>query len=105
MEFILGLGRALRRVGVATAGATTVELDAGTGAGDTVALACAARGSAGDGRRGAGARAAGSERWDVRVGVGVGVLVRVLLGVLIVPSLTSRISPLGISNSNPLQSM
>lgn len=84
MEFILRLGGALRRVGVAAAGATTVELDAGAGTGDTVALACAARGGAGDGRRGAGAGAAGSEGWDVRVGVRVGILLRVLLGVLIV---------------------
>jgi len=84
VEFVLRLGGALGRVGVAAAGATTVELDAGAGAGDTVALACAARGSAGDRRRGTGARAAGSEGWDVRVGVRVGVLLRVFFGILIV---------------------
>ena len=77
---ILRLGGALRRVGVAAAGSTAVELDAGTGTSDTVALACAAGGSAGDRRGRAGARAAGSEGRDVGVGVGIvlGVLLRVL---------------------------
>jgi hypothetical protein len=84
VDFVLRLRGALRGVGVAAAGATTVELDASAGTSDTVALACAARGSAGDRRRGAGARAAGSERWDIRVGVRFGVLVRVLFGFLVV---------------------
>lgn len=79
---ILRLGGALRRVGVAAARATTVELDASAGTGDTVALACAAGGSAGDGRGCAGARAARSEGRDIRVGVGVGILLGVLLRVL-----------------------
>jgi hypothetical protein len=74
---ILGLGRALGRVRVAAAGATAVELDAGAGTGDAVALTCAAGRSAGDRRRCAGAGTAGSEGWDVRVGV------RVILGVLL----------------------
>lgn len=82
VELILGFGRAFRRVGVAAARATAVELDASAGTGDTVALACAAGGSAGDRRWGAGAGAAGSEGRDVGVGVRVGFLVRVLLGVV-----------------------
>lgn len=71
LDLVLGLGGALRAVGVAAAGATTVKLDAGAGASDAIALACAARRGAGYGRWGAGAGRAGRERWDVGLVVGV----------------------------------
>ena len=73
---ILRLTAALGAVRVPASRATTVELDARAGAGDAVALAGAARRSAGDGARGrrvAAARAAGAERWDVGFDVRVGV--------------------------------
>jgi len=70
-------------IGEATAGATTVELDAVAGAGDAVALTGARAGGAGHRRgRGAGrARAAAGERRALGVDIGV-VVLRVVFGVV-----------------------
>lgn len=76
---VLRLAAALRAVRVAAARAVAVELDAGAGAGDAVALA----GAAGrDGRSrawGAAVAAAGAERWDIGLVVGVRLLLAAVL--------------------------
>jgi len=84
---ILRLAGAVRLIRVSASGASAVELDAAASTGDSVAFACAAGRSAGDGAWGAGvgaAGAAGAERWDVRadirVRVGLGFGVRVDVG-------------------------
>ena len=78
---ILRFGGALRALGEAAARATAVELDAGAGAGDAVALAGAAGGDRGCGARGAVVGAAGAEGWDVGLVVGA-VVLAVVLGVV-----------------------
>ena len=79
---LLGLGAALRAVGGSAAGTTAVELDAAAGAGDAVALAGAAGRDGRSGAWGAAVAAAGAERWDVGVGVGVILAVLLLRGVV-----------------------
>lgn len=75
---VLVLGRAVRVVGVSTAGTAAVELDAVTGARNSKALACAAGAARADaGRRGAVGRT-GGEGWDV--GAFVGVVLGVVIG-------------------------
>jgi hypothetical protein len=81
VAILLRVGRAWI-VRVAAAGTTAVELDAVTGAGNTVAFAGAGAGVAGDAGWAGGVGGAGAgEGWDIGVVVGVGVRVRVVVDV------------------------
>jgi hypothetical protein len=79
VSLVLGLGRAVLAliIGRSAAGAVAVQADAVTGAGDAEAFACAAAGGAGH-RRGAGAggAAGAGERWDIRLSIGVRLVLR-----------------------------
>jgi len=71
LDLVLGVG-ALRVIGEGAAGASAVELDTVTSAGDAVALASAAGGGGGNAGRGGGVGgAAGGQGRDIRVGIGV----------------------------------
>jgi len=93
---VLG-GAVLRVLRVAAAGATTVELDAVTSAGDAEAFA----GAAGAGRADAGGAGAvggaAGEGWDIRVIIGV-IRVHVLLGKAAVELLKGGLVVLGVDD-------
>jgi len=95
---VLILGGAVGVVRVGAAGASAVELDAVTSAGDSVAFARAARAGGGDGAGAAGVGGARGEGWDIRVVIRLGVGLEVLLGKAAVELLEGSLVVLGVDD-------
>jgi hypothetical protein len=95
---VLVLGRAVGRViRVSAAGASAVEPDAVTGAGDAEAFARAAAGAGADAARRRRVGRAGSERWDIRLLIGI--VVGLVLGLVVGDGLVRELVGEGLEGS------